>query len=123
MPIMSSHHVLSEYLKASERLQKEINITIDGIKADKLAVWGTGNTASRLIANSRLRYMNIVKFYDSDLRKNDTLFFGKKITLFNTDDIERGEVDAILIASYVFQEEIYSIIKRSGVSCNIIRLF
>jgi hypothetical protein len=122
-PVMDSAHLLNAYLKTSEKLQKEINRIIDSIKAAKLAVWGTGNTASRLIANSRLQYMNIVKFYDSDPRKNNTLFFGKKITPFNTDDIERGKVDTILIASYVFQEEIYSLIKRSGVSCNIIRLF
>jgi hypothetical protein len=70
-----------------------------------------------------LRYRNIIKFYDTDIRKKDTLFFGKKITPFNPDDIEQGKVDSILIASYVFQEEIYSIIKRSGVACNVIKLF
>jgi hypothetical protein len=120
---MSSSHLLNEYLRASEELQKEINITIDSIKTDKLAVWGTGNTASRIIANSGLQNKNIVKFYDSDPRKNDTVFFGKRITAFNPDDIKRGEVDTILIASYVFQEEIYSIIKKSGIACTIIKLF
>jgi hypothetical protein len=49
---MSSSHLLGEYLRASEELQKEINIIIDEIQTDKLAVWGTGNTSSRLIANS-----------------------------------------------------------------------
>jgi hypothetical protein len=120
---MSSFHVLSEYLRASEELQKEINMTIDGIKTDKLAVWGTGNTASRLIANSGLQYKNIVKFYDSDSRKSDTMFFGKRITSFNPDDIRQGEIDTILIASYVFQEDIYSIIMESGVNCTVIKLF
>jgi hypothetical protein len=64
--VMSSFHVLGECLGASEELQKEINVVIDGIQTDKLVVWGTGNTSSRLIANSGLRYKNIVKFYDSD---------------------------------------------------------
>jgi hypothetical protein len=123
LPVMSSAYVLSEYLKASEELQKEINIKIDTITTNRLAVWGTGNTSSRLIANSELRYKNIVKFYDSDIRKKDTLFFNKKITPFNPVDIEQGEVDTILIASYVFQEEIFSIIKKSGVACTIIRVF
>jgi hypothetical protein len=40
---MSSSHVVGEYLGVSEKLQKEINIIIDGIQTDKLAVWGTGN--------------------------------------------------------------------------------
>jgi Zn-finger nucleic acid-binding protein len=123
LPVISSYYLLSEYLKSSAELQKEINVTIDNITNSKLAVWGTGNTASRLIANSELRHKNIVKFYDSDIRKKDTLFFGKKVDIFNPDDIERGEVDTILIGSYVFQEEIYSIIKKSGVNCTVIRLF
>jgi 2-polyprenyl-3-methyl-5-hydroxy-6-metoxy-1,4-benzoquinol methylase len=123
LPVMSSSHVLGEYLRTSEELQKEINIIIDKIQAHKLAVWGTGNTSSRLIANSGLRYKNIVKFYDSDIRKKDTLFLGKKIIPFNPDDIDRGEVDTILIASYVFQKEIYSIIKKSGIACEVIELF
>jgi 2-polyprenyl-3-methyl-5-hydroxy-6-metoxy-1,4-benzoquinol methylase len=44
LAVMSSSHLLGEYLRASEELQKEINIIIDGIQTDKLAVWGTGNT-------------------------------------------------------------------------------
>jgi hypothetical protein len=123
LPIISSFHLLNEYIKVSEKLQKKINLLIDSITTNKLAVWGTGNTSSRLIANSGLKYKNIVRFYDSDIRKKDTLFFGKKIAIFNPDDIERGEIDTILIASYVFQEEIYSNIKKSGVNCTIIRLF
>jgi 2-polyprenyl-3-methyl-5-hydroxy-6-metoxy-1,4-benzoquinol methylase len=123
MPVMSSSQLLCTYLKTSESLQKEINTTIDKITTNKLAVWGTGNTASRLIANSGLRYKNIVKFYDSDIRKRNTLFFGRDITPFSPDDIKKGEVDTILIASYVFQEEIYATLKESGVTCNIIRLY
>jgi hypothetical protein len=51
------------------------------------------------------------------------LFFGKTITPFNPDDIEQDEIDTILIASYVFQEEIYAAIKKTGVACNFIKLF
>jgi hypothetical protein len=123
-PVVSSYELLINYLKKSEELQTRINTIIDDIEDDKkLAVWGTGHHTSRLLGMSNLCKKNIVKFYDSDLRKKNSSYFNRNISPFNPLDIMNGIVETILISTYVAQQAIIKNIEKSNSNCNYIKLY
>jgi predicted transcriptional regulator len=124
IPVLSSRELLMKYLKQSEILDRKINNIIDRINDKmKLAVWGTGHHTSRLLGSSSLCRKNIVKFYDSDIRKNGMLYFNRNITPFNPEDIKNGEVESILVSTYVAQNAIVDMIKNSNINCNYVTLY
>lgn len=97
---MSMDVVLEEYINDSERLLEKVNNRIKEIKSDKLAVYGTGSHTSKLLGMTLLSEKNIVKFYDSDWKKDGLMIMDKVITPFDIEDIKNGIVDTILISTY-----------------------
>jgi hypothetical protein len=123
-PVLNSYELLKKYLEISECLQTKINEVIDSIDDNtKLAVWGTGHHTARLLGVSNLKNKNIVKFYDSDIRKKNIAYFGKIITQFNASDIINKEVDIILISSYMAQYDIIKNIKKYDIDYRYINLY
>jgi hypothetical protein len=124
VPIISSRELLGKYLTNSAKLQNGVNGIIDSIdNKTKLAVWCVGNHTSRLLGMSNLSKKNIVKFYDWDVGKKNSLYFNKPISPFDANDILNGEVELILISSYISQQSIINTIESSGVKCNYIKLY
>lgn len=121
--INHSIDVFHRYIKDSERKLSEINSIINNIDDNvKIAIWGTGSHTARLLASTNLRNKNIVKFYDSDIKKHKYKILGKDIMSFNGSDIDNGIVDIIIISTYVSQEVIYNSIDDKYKN-NIIKLY
>jgi hypothetical protein len=122
--VRSSENILDEYLEASKKEMEEINSIIDNIPNDtKLAIWGTGHHASMLLANTRLAEKNVVRVYDSDIRKKSIEFHGVKIRPFCAEDIVNGEVDSIILATYTAQRSLVSILEKYKKMVNVITLY
>ncbi|MGL4108638.1 class I SAM-dependent methyltransferase [Clostridium sp. LP20] len=122
--VKNSFNILVEYIKTSENEFKQIKALIDKIDDNaKLAVWGTGNHTSKLLGETSLSEKNIVKFYDSDTKKQVYRMMDRNIEKFNPEDITKGEIDTILISTYVFQEEIKEYIDNFNIKCNVITLY
>jgi hypothetical protein len=113
LPINSSYKLLNDYINNSRNLQNKINTIIDSIDNNiKIGVWGTGNHTSKLLGMSNLGKKNIVKFYDSDTRKKNEIYYGREITPFCIDDIIKGDVELILISTYTAQVAIEAVIEK-----------
>jgi hypothetical protein len=124
MPIESSRGLLMKYLKQSEKLTERVNKIIDKIDDKvRLGVWGTGHHTSRLLGNSSLKRKNIIKFYDSDIRKKDMSYFNKSISSFNPDDIINEKIDSVLISTYVAQQKVLNVLRKNDIDCNYIMLY
>ncbi|MCL2181934.1 MAG: class I SAM-dependent methyltransferase [Chitinispirillia bacterium] len=122
-PVLSSKKLLMSYIGKSIECDKKIIMAIDGINGDiRLAVWGTGHHTSRLLGMTSLKDKNIIKFYDSDIKKQGIEYHGRKILPFDPADVESGEVDMILISSYVAQRAIEEILTSYGIH-NYIKLY
>lgn len=78
-------------------------------KNRKIAVYGTGDHTKFLLETFPLR--NLISCYiDSDPRKQGTSFFDKPI--YGPEAIDGLDVQAILISSHDFEEEIFQAIRR-----------
>jgi hypothetical protein len=122
-PVMSSRELLMNYLNRSIENDKKINTVINGIdNATKIAVWGTGHHTSRLLGMTGLKDKNIIKFYDSDARKNGAEYYGRKIQPFDPADMENGDVETVLVSSFVAQKAIENVLIRHGIE-NFIKLY
>jgi SAM-dependent methyltransferase len=122
-PFLSSRELLVNYLNKSVEYDNKIGAMIDGIEDTvRLAVWGTGHHTSRLLGMTGLKDKNIVKFYDSDIKKQGVEYYGRKIQPFDPADVKNGEVDVILISSYVAQKAIESVLTNHNI-CNYIKLY
>lgn len=115
--------LLKEYDRFSEKELRRIARIINRIDSRKLAVWGTGHHASMLLANTALRKKNIVKFYDSDIRKHAFRIEGAPVQAFDPKDLQDGSIDTILIASYVAQPQLYERLAPYKETCRIITLY
>lgn len=105
--IFSSEELLNKYISWSFCALDEIKKIIDSIPDSlKIAVWGIGHHAAMLLANTSLSKKNIVKVYDSDVRKHHLSFAGVSISTFNENDIINGDVEAILLTTYTAQKAI-----------------
>jgi SAM-dependent methyltransferase len=123
-PVISSRESLASYLKKSEEKDRQIQSTINKIdKNAKLAVWGTGHHTSRLLGMTDLRNKNIVKFYDSDLRKNGAPYYGRTISPFEPSDLSNGTVETVLVSTYVAQRPIVDILEKNGLKGKYISLY
>jgi len=123
--IFSGKELLMQYIKKSEEKDKRINAIIDEIEDDKkVAVWGTGHHTSRMLGMTNLKNKNIIKFYDSDNRKNGIEYYNRKIQNFNPLDLETGEIETIIISTYVAQKSIENILIKNGINPkNYIKLY
>lgn len=116
--------VFEQYIKDSEIKLQKIKEIIDNINDDdKLAVWGVGNHTARLLGMTNLKNKNIVKFYDSDIKKHKYRVLNKEITSFNVEDILQNKVDKVLISSYVSQNVINNVLKENVPNEKIIKLY
>ena len=123
-PSFSSYELFSRYIEMSQKEMQRIQSIIDTIENDKkLAVWGTGHHASILMANTDLCDKNIVRIYDSDLKKQGELFAGVKIQPFTEDDIKEKNVDVILLATYSSQEALVRVTEKYASDVRIVTLY
>ncbi len=123
-PIFSSVELLDKYIQINQEELENISRKIDAIPDnEKLAIWGTGHHVSMLLANTSLSKKNIIKFYDSDVRKHKYTMHGKTISAFDTGDIHEGVVEGILLGTYVFQNQLEKIVRPYSEQCNIYKLY
>ena len=122
--LFSSSELLDKYISSSNSELEKIRNKIDQIPNDmKVAVWGIGHHASMLLANTSLKSKNIVRVYDSDIRKHGITFAGVEITSFKKEDVKTGVVDGILLTTYTAQNAIENYLKKTGVDCKIYTLY
>ena len=122
--MFSSLEILKRYLKINSKELIKVQKRIESIPCgERLVVWGTGHHVSMLLENTELKNKNIVKFYDSDIRKKDLTIMGKVICPFNEADIIDKKIDAILIGTYTAQDVIYEILKKYENDIKIYKLY
>lgn len=123
-PVRKSITVLDDYIAESRLELVRIQRIIQDIDINcKLAIWGTGHHASMLLANTNLAEKNIVRVYDSDVRKEGEIFGGIEIHPFCEEDIEKGEIDTILLATYTAQKALETILQPYMQNVNVIKLY
>lgn len=124
IPVLDSELIIKTYINKNVIALNELKKTIDKIPQDKkLAVWGTGHHASMLLANTSLAEKNIVRVYDSDVRKHVYTFNGVNIVSFNENDIYDGKIDCILVATYTAQKAISKVLDKYKNICTIYYLY
>ena len=113
---ISSDLLMKNYLEISEKNFQSIKEKIDNIPSDaKLAIWGTGSHTSRLLGMTNLVSKNIVKFYDSDLKKHKYKIMGKEISSFNEQDLLSGYIDTILLSTFSAEKSILNYLQNKKV--------
>jgi hypothetical protein len=121
--VMTSRELIMKYIDASIEKDKKINEIIDNIGDDKrIAVWGTGHHTSRLLGMTSLKDKNIIRFYDSDTRKSGVKYYGREILPFDPADIKSGDIETVLISTYVAQNAIENILINHKIG-NYIKLY
>ena len=123
-PVYSTELLFKTYLSWSGEELNKINAKIDSIPDDSnVALWGIGNTASRILGSTNLCEKNIVRVYDGDKRKHGLVFAGSKISAFDSEDIEQGIIDTIVITTCKVQNTLLKILEPYGDKVNIVTLF
>lgn len=123
-PVLDSELIIKSYIDKNVIALKELGKVIDRIPKDKkLAVWGTGHHASMLLANTSLSGKNIVRVYDSDVRKHVYTFNGVNICSFDERDIYEQKIDCILVATYTAQKAISKVLDHYKDICTIYYLY
>ena len=113
----SASEIIQNYIISNKEKMKRIQAIIDTItNEEKLAVWGTGEHTSKLLAMTELSTKNIIKFYDSDVKKKGMTMLDKQIQSFNIKDIEEGVIDTILISTYSAEKSIKRYIDNLGIN-------
>jgi hypothetical protein len=121
--VMTSKELLAAYINKSLEKEKIINTIIDKIDDDeRIAVWGTGHHTSRLLGMTNLKNKNIIKFYDSDSRKNGLEYYNRKIQPFEINDFKKDNIKKVFISTYVAQMAIEKILIENNVD-NYIKLY
>lgn len=115
--------LLDQYMLESAELIQKAEDVISQIDSSKLAVYGTGSHTSKLLGMTSLAEKNIVKYYDSDWKKEGLSILGKPITRFDKKDIESGLVDTILISTFASEKVIKAFIEDQGLDVTIITLY
>ena len=119
-----SLQILSTYIRVNKKELQNINKKISSIpNTQKIAVWGAGHHLSMLLANTCLQEKNIVRVYDSDQRKEGMLMGGTSIRPYNKRDIDNGEVESILITTYVAQKQIMNFLKKEKLDIPVYTLY
>lgn len=124
MNYLSSEELLEKYIEVSKIGLKELDQRIDLIPDNmKLAVWGIGHHASMLLANTCLKNKNIVRVYDSDVRKHKNTFYDLPIVSFDRNDIDSDKVEGILLTTYTAQNAIMKYLEKLELKCKIYTLY
>lgn len=113
---------LEAYIQASAHVESALSQRINALVETRqpLFVWGVGTLTRRILATTRLREANIVAFIDSNPNLQGQSFHG--IPVLPPKGIA-GREEAVLIASWVFADEIErQILDGLGYQNPIIRL-
>ncbi len=96
---------LRDYIRKSQAVEDNLLQTIDALveSALPIIVWGAGTHTLRLMATSRLSEAKINAFVDSNPRYHGKLLNG--IPIISPVEV-KGRLEAILISSRVFQQDI-----------------
>ncbi len=122
--VLDSELIIRTYINKNLTALNELKKVIDRIPQDKkMAVWGTGHHASMLLANTSLAEKNIVRVYDSDVRKHVYTFCGVNISAFDENDIYDNVIDCILVATYTAQKAISKVLDKYKDICTIYYLY
>ena len=122
--VFTTKLLFDSYISWSEKAMDDICKKIDSIKGDKkIALWGIGNTAARILGATNLGKKNIVRAYDSDKRKHGIYFAGVEITAFDENDIKNGLIDTVIITSCTAQKALSEILNKYKNEINIVTLF
>jgi hypothetical protein len=115
---------IQNHLESSRIIFNSIEEKINAIPSGaKVAVWGTGSHTSRLLGMTGLLKKNIVKFYDSDIKKQQFTINEIKISEFCIDDLKNGLVDVILVSTFSGEKSILDFIKTLDVNVDVVSLY
>lgn len=116
------------YIRLGEyELLKSLGKNIDSkireccTKNQKVALYGGGFFAIKLLEMSVLQEFDISIIFDSNPKSNDSDILGIKVA--HIDRFDEFCVDAIIISSFVYQDDIEAKIKTLNKKVNIIKLF
>jgi SAM-dependent methyltransferase len=106
----TSRTAMKEYIRVSRKTLKEEKRVIRKILGigRPILVWGTGTLSQRLLAQGELVKKNIISFVDSNPHYQGKMLAGVRV--ISPEQIRSK--DPILIASWVFQDEISTTIKK-----------
>ncbi len=124
--IISQHaeDALKNYINGNMTALENVKNIMNSIDDnERLAVWGVGNHLSMLLANTSLSKKNIIRFYDSDIKKHSLTLMGKEISSFDEKDIEEHSIDSILISTYTAQIPIKTFLDKHNLKCKIYTLY
>lgn len=114
----------NDYVEKSNEDMNRIRKIIDEIPNDaKLAVWGTGNCLSKLLAMTNLAEKNILRVYDSNVHKQGCFVQKIQIRRFDAKDISDNIIDTVVISSYTAQKAISKILKSYSGKIKVITLY
>jgi hypothetical protein len=123
-PVITAAQIIDGYAKWSFGGIKRTNAIIDGLSADaKIGVFGVSNHTWKLLGYSGLAKINIVKFYDSDIRKHNIRMLGRPVQPFDGADVADGVVDTIIISAYPAQNSIAEMLKPYENKAKIVKLY
>lgn len=102
---------LRRYVAQSNARQEAIEAVVAPLVQNQtpIAVWGTGALASRLCATTSLRKARIVTFLDSNPQMHGRSFLNRPIQ--SPASLKSSGAEAVLIASYVYADEIRRILE------------
>lgn len=116
--------LLKLYFNSSEKRMEEIQKKIDAIPdTARVAVWGTGSHTSRLLGMTNLYSKNIIRFYDSDLKKQEFQLMGKEIAAFSHQDVKENNIDTIVVSTYSGEASILSVLEKSGLNIPVVSFY
>jgi len=112
---------VEDYNKTLKTLNQKINLIIAKLNGAPLIIYGSGDHTGNLFRKTSIQKANIVALSDSNPEK-----WGQKLLEFEVIKPEKilEHTHDVLISSYVFEQEIYSFLRRKFENkLNIFRLY
>ena len=108
----SAAKAVKNYQKTSQqevaRIQKRVDHILAEISPSRLALWGAGIHTSQILCFTGLSKAGLACLFDNDPRKQGLALEGIPVKGFNQPPMElKQEIDAILISSKYFENEIF----------------
>lgn len=101
--------VFNIYTQNKNQLKENLEIKINNLKQNNqlknLGIYGAGNHTKFILESFDL-LDNIIVFIDSDPKKSNLEYYGRKI--ISPEEIELYPIENILISSYDFEKEIFN---------------
>lgn len=119
IPDISGKNIIENYIKSSRQKLNNIDRKIKKIifSKEKIVIWGVGSLTSRLLATTNLKKTNIQFFVDSNVNmqgkkisgfaiKSPEVLRNKKITIFVSTYIHKGEIKKVLVNKFHYKGKI-----------------